>query len=192
MQDKVDLNQLASQIDPAAEEHIGQKKLPPVEKWNPPFCGDLDMHIHRDGRWFYLGSEIKRQALVNLFSTILLREGDDYFLLTPVEKYRIRVDDVPFLAVEVRQVEGEQGPALQFRTTTDDWAVAGAEHPLRVEIDPVTQEPSPYILLRKNLEALIARSVFYELVEMADTGAEDSTELFIDSNGVRFSLGRFG
>lgn len=186
MSDKTKLDDLAASLNAQQSE----QKLPPVEKWNPPFCGDLDMHIHRDGRWFYLGSEIKRHALVKLFSTILLRQGADYFLVTPVEKYRIKVDDAPFVAVEVNVLEGQSGTNLQFRTNTDDLVVADQAHPLRVMVDPVTGEPAPYILVRKNLEALVSRNVFYQLVELATTNSDDQNELFVSSSGNRFSLGR--
>lgn len=192
MKDKLNLSDLAGKVEHSS---APDKKLPPLEKWNPPFSGDLDMRIQRDGKWFYLGSEIKRQALVNLFSTIMLREGDEYFLITPVEKYRIQVEDVPFVAVLVEQFDSEQGSGLRFQTNVGDVVTAGAEHPIRVEVDAQTGEPAPYILVRKNLEALISRNVFYQLVDQAEVGAGgsdgDSNELFISSCGCRFSLGRF-
>ncbi|MBA56219.1 MAG: hypothetical protein CMK89_17345 [Pseudomonadales bacterium] len=188
MKDKINLNDLAGKVTQSGQ---SEKKLPPLEKWSPPFSGDLDMRIQRDGKWFYLGSEIKRQALVNLFSTILLREGDEYFLITPVEKYRIQVEDAPFVAVLVEQVEGERGPALRFETNVGDIVVAGPEHPIRVEVDDETGEPAPYILVRKNLEALISRNVFYQLVDQAEMQEGTSNELFIVSDGQKFSLGRF-
>ena len=188
MKSKVNLEQLA---DSGAPKGDGKKPLPPVEQWNPPFSGDLDMRIQRDGRWFYLGSEIKRQALVKLFSTILLREGDEYFLVTPVEKYRIQVEDVPFVAVLVDTRQTEEGSALEFTTNVDDQVVAGPDHPIRVEVDPTSGEPAPYILVRKNLEALIARNVFYQLVDQAEMNTDHGNELFVTSLGQRFSLGRF-
>lgn len=188
MSDKINLNDLAGQVDSTAGK---QKKLPPVEKWNPPFSGDLDMRIQRDGKWFYLGSEIKRPALVNLFSTILLREGDEYFLVTPVEKYRIQVEDAPFVAVLVESVVEDGKPCLNFKTNVEDWVVADEEHPIHVRQDAATGEPAPYILVRKNLEALISRNVFYQLVDQAEVTAENSNELFVESAGCRFSLGRF-
>ncbi len=141
--------------------------LPPVHLWNPPFCGDIDMRIARDGSWHYLGTPIGRPAMVRLFSTILRRDGDDYFLVTPVEKVGIRVDDAPFVAVEM-EVEGAgEGQALRFRTGVDDWVAAGAEHPMRFVLDPQSGEPSPYVHVRANLEALIHRNLFYRLVELA-------------------------
>src|SRR6185437_3453452 len=107
------------------------KGLPPVHLWNPPFCGDLDMRIARDGIWFYMGTPIGRPALVRLFSTILKREDDKYFLVTPVEKVGIRVDDAPFLAVEMVKETGKGGLSLRFRTNVDDWVACDVSHRLR-------------------------------------------------------------
>ncbi|PTQ69523.1 DUF1285 domain-containing protein [Pseudomonas sp. GV071] len=143
------------------------KGLPPVHLWNPDFCGDIDMRIARDGTWYYLGTPIGRKPMVRLFSTIIRRDGDDYFLITPVEKVGITVDDAPFVAVSV-EVEGEgEAQLLRFTTNVEDVSEAGPEHPLRFVIDPHTQEPSPYVHIRSNLEALIHRNVFYQLVELA-------------------------
>lgn len=143
------------------------KGLPPVHLWNPDCCGDIDMRIARDGTWYYLGTPIGRKPMVRLFSTIIRRDGDDYFLVTPVEKCGITVDDAPFVAVTL-VVEGEgEEQVLRFTTNVDDEVVADAAHPIRVDLDPQTQEPSPYVLVRVNLEALIHRNVFYQLVELA-------------------------
>lgn len=143
-----------------------KRGLPPVHLWTPPFCGDLDIRIARDGTWFYLGSPIRRVELVRLFSGILRREGDAYFLVTPVEKVGITVDDAPFVAVDV-EVSGV-GPAqvLRFETNVGDEAIAGADHPIRVTRDPQTGEPSPYVMVRAGLEALIDRKTFYRLIEI--------------------------
>ena len=140
--------------------------LPPIEKWNPPYCGDLDMHIRRDGTWFYDGTPIGRPELVKLFSTILLREGDDYFLVTPVEKVGITVEDAPFVAVDFETSGQGEDQRLTFTTNVGDKAVAGPDHPIRVERDAETGEPAPYVLVRRNLEALIDRKSFYRLVEL--------------------------
>ena len=140
--------------------------LPPIEKWNPPYCGDLDMHIRRDGTWFYDGTPIGRPELVKLFSTILLREGDDYFLVTPVEKVGITVEDAPFVAVDFETSGQGEDQQLTFTTNVGDKAVAGPDHPIRVERDAETGEPAPYVLVRRNLEALIDRKSFYRLVEL--------------------------
>ena len=154
------------------EKNQGEKGIPPVEKWNPDFCGDIDMRIGRDGTWYYMNSPIGRKALVRLFSTVLRHDEDGkFYLVTPVEKLAITVDDAPFVAVFVRQEgEGDQ-QALFFTTNVGDEIRLDAEHPLRVEIDAITGEPAPYILVRGRLEALISRSVFYQLVEMAELKA---------------------
>jgi len=138
------------------------KGLPPVHLWNPPFCGDLDIRIARDGTWFYLGTPIGRPALVKLFSSILKKEAGKYYLLTPVEKVGIQVDDAPFVAVDVDHRDGD----LHFTTQVGDTMIAGPDHPIRVERDPETGEPSPYVLVRSNLEALIDRKSFYRLVDL--------------------------
>ena len=140
--------------------------LPPLEKWNPPFCGDLDMQIKRDGTWFYEGTPIGRKELVKLFATILWREGDDYFLVTPVEKVGIQVEDAPFVAVDFDVTGAGADQTLTFTTNVDDQAKAGPDHPIRVVRDPETGEPSPYVLIRRNLEALIDRKSFYRLVDL--------------------------
>lgn len=165
--------------------------LPPVDSWDPPFCGDMDIRIARDGSWHYMGSPIGRKRLVRLFSTILRRDGDGFhYLVTPVEKVRITVDDAPFVAVEVEASGDGRARELRFRTNVEDWVTAGPDHPIRVETDSATGEPAPYVHVRGGLEALIARPVFYELVEMGEerAGAE-ATELGVWSGGEFFSLG---
>ncbi|MBR9892927.1 DUF1285 domain-containing protein [bacterium] len=155
----------------ASARAIKERGLPPVHKWNPPFLGDIDMRIARDGTWYYLGSPIKRPAMVKLFSSILRKDGDDYVLVTPVEKVGITVEDAPFVATDF-EVSGEgegEAQVLTFHTHVGDEAVAGPDHPIRVAIDPESGEPSPYVLVRANLEALIDRKSFYRLVEL---GAE--------------------
>ncbi|MDA9207930.1 DUF1285 domain-containing protein [Octadecabacter sp.] len=148
--------------------------LPPVESWNPPFCGDLDMRIARDGTWYYLGTPIGRPELVRLFSTIMRRDGDDYFLVTPVEKVGITVDDAPFVAIDFEADAGN----LHFATNVGDTAVAGPDHPIRVVRDPNTGEPSPYVLIRRNLEALIDRKSFYRLVDIGEVAPFDGRDWF--------------
>lgn len=150
------------------------KGLPPVHLWNPDFCGDIDMRIARDGTWFYMGTPIGRERLVRLFSTILRHDEDGkYYLVTPVEKVGIKVEDAPFLAVAMK-VEGEgRDQRLVFTTNVGDETVAGKEHPIRFVIDGETGEPAPYVHVRARLEALINRAVFYDLVEL---GAEEEHE----------------
>lgn len=164
--------------------------LPPVHLWNPDFCGDIDMRIARDGTWFYLGTPIGRKPMVRLFSTIIRREGDDYFLVTPVEKVGITVDDAPFVAV-LMEVEGEgQSQVLRFTSNVDEVIEAGAEHPLRVTVDPTTQEPAPYLHVRSNLEALIHRNVFYQLVDLCVMREIDGQRwLGVWSHGEFFCVG---
>ena len=166
------------------------KGLPPVHLWNPPFCGDIDMRIARDGTWHYLGTPIGRKPMVKLFSSIIRRDGDDYFLITPVEKCGIRVDDAPFVAVTLA-VEGEgEAQQLRFTSNVEEEFVAGPEHPIRVDIDPQTEEPAPYVLARGNLEALIHRNVFYQLVELAVPRLVDGEEwLGVWSGGEFFAIG---
>jgi hypothetical protein len=143
-----------------------QKGPPPVHLWNPPYCGEIDMRIARDGTWFHEGTPIGRPALVRLFNSILKREGDRYFLVTPVEKVGITVEDAPMIAVDF-EVES-QGPdqVLTFHTKTEDAAICGPENPLRVLRDPTTGEPSPYIHIRRGLEARIDRKSFYRLIDL--------------------------
>ena len=142
--------------------------LPPVHLWDPPFCGDLDMRIAAAGTWFYLGTPIGRQPLVKLFSSILKREGGAYFLVTPVEKVGITVDDAPFVAVDFTATGEGEAQVLTFATHVEDQVTADAAHPVRVErADDGT--PRPYVLVRAGLEALIDRKSFYRLV---DLGAE--------------------
>jgi hypothetical protein len=162
----------------AAAKVATRKGPPPVHLWNPPFCGDIDMRIARDGTWFYLGTPIGRAPLVKLFSSILKREGDDYFLVTPVEKVGITVDDAPLLAVDFDATGEGRGQSLRFTTKTEDVATLGPGHPLRVERDPVTGEPAPYILIRANLWALIDRKSFYRLVDLGCHHAYDGQDWF--------------
>ena len=158
---------------------------PPVHLWNPPHCGDIDMRIARDGTWFYLGTPIGRPAMVRLFSSILRLDPDGYVLVTPVEKVGITVDDAPFVAVDVEVRDG----ALAFRTNVDEEVTAGPDHPIRVERDPETGEPSPYILVRRNLEALIDRKTFYRLVDLGAVKDHESAEWFgVTSQGVFFPI----
>lgn len=167
-----------------------EKGLPPVHLWNPDFCGDIDMRIARDGTWYYLGTPIGRKPMVKLFSTIIRRDGDDYFLVTPVEKVGITVDDAPFVAVSVEVSGDGEGQVLCFVTNVEDEVEAGAEHPIRVETDPVTQEPAPYVHVRTNLEALIHRNVFYQLVELAVVREIDGRNwLGVWSGGQFFPIG---
>ena len=143
-----------------------KKGLPPVHLWNPPFCGNLDMRIAKDGTWYYLGTPIGRKPLVKLFSSIIRKDGDSYFLVTPVEKVGITVENAPFLAVDFSVEQPGTEQRVTFISNVDDEATAGKGNPIRVEKDPKTGEVSPYILMRSNLEALIDRKSFYRLVDI--------------------------
>lgn len=166
--------------------NAGGHSLPPVHRWNPPLSGDIDIRIARNGDWYHEGTRFERQALVKLFASILKREGDEYFLVTPVEKWRIRVEDAPFVAIDCEVLGEGNEQQLVFMTNVDDRVHCNAEHPLRVVTDPVSGEPAPYVLVRDGLEAKLARSVFYRLVELAD---DQDGASGIYSGGVRFSLG---
>lgn len=175
----------------AQSEGVGARKLPPVDKWNPEFCGDIDMRIARDGTWFYLGTPIGRPALVRLFSTILRREPDGaYVLVTPVEKVGLKVEDVPFIAVRVDAEGKGRDQTLTFLTNVGDTTTAGPEHPLRVDYRGAAREPQPYIHVRGRLDARLSRAVFYELVGLAEEQTVDGRPVLgVWSAGQFFSLG---
>ncbi|HEY0219292.1 MAG TPA: DUF1285 domain-containing protein [Afipia sp.] len=166
----------------------GTRGLPPVHLWNPPFCGDLDIRIAADGTWFYLKTPIGRPALVRLFSTVLKREGDRYFLVTPVEKVGIRVDDAPFLAVEMRQ-EGEGGArVLSFRTNVDDWVRCDSNFPLRFE-PAAGGGLAPYLHIRADMWAKVTRALYYDLVALGEERIVDGRALFgVVSGGAFFAM----
>ena len=162
-----------------------ERKLPPVEKWNPSHCGDSGMRIARDGSWYHEGSPIGREAMVRLFSTILRREPDGGFVLvTPVEKLAIAVEDAPVVAVELKTEGESQARSLAFRLNTGDLVVAGPDHPLRFEGGH--GGPHPYVEVRRGLEALVARPVYYELANIAL--AEGADPLGLWSGGAFFPL----
>jgi hypothetical protein len=164
---------------------VEQRRLPPVEQWNPSHCGDSEMRIARDGSWYHQGSPIGRQAMVRLFSTILRREPDGrYVLVTPVEKLDITVEDAPFVAVEMK-AEGDGADArLAFRLNTGDLVTAGPDHPLR--FTEGADGPRPYLHVRGGLEALVARPVYYELADRAL--ADDAVCPGVWSDGAFFAL----
>ena len=165
------------------------KGPPPLHLWHPPFCGDIDMRIARDGTWFYLGTPIGRPGLVKLFSSIIRREGDAYFLVTPAEKVGITVDDAPFLAIDLDATGDGHNQRVTFTTQVGDTAVAGPANPLRVVRDAETGEPSPYILIRANLEALIDRKSFYRLIDLCQHERHDGANWFgLWSNAVFFPI----
>ena len=139
-----------------------------IKKWNPKYCGDIDMRIASDGTWFYCGSPINRKKLVKLFSSILINENNKYFLITPVEKVGIIVDDAPFIANDFEKITENNKSYLVFFTNIDETIVLSKNNPFRISINDKTQEPSPYIMVRKNIEAKIDRKSFYRLLDLAE------------------------
>lgn len=178
---------LAAMISRAAEQSGGESRgLPPVDKWNPPFCGDLDMEIRADGTWFYMGTPIGRAPLVRLFSTVLRKDEDGRtYLVTPVEKVGIRVADAPFLAVEMQVSQSRGAPLLTFRTNVGDVVEVDADHPLRFETVGEERQLKPYVLVRGRLEALISRPVMYDLVALGKTIEIDGVEMFAVRSGAK-------
>jgi len=154
------------------------KRAPPVELWDPPFCGNLDMRIAADGTWYYLKTPIGRPALVKLFASVLKREGDNYFLVTPVEKCGIQVDDAPFVAVELKVEEGALGQVLNFRTNVDEWIDCGLDHQLRFDPEPGTGGLKPYLHIRRGLWAKVTRPLFFDLVDLGEEREISGTALF--------------
>ena len=172
---------LASLIERAASDrNAGKDGLPPVERWNPHFCGDIDMEIKSDGAWFYMGTPIGRPALVRLFSTVLRKDEDGKtYLVTPVEKLCIRIEDAPFVAVEMTRSEKDGKPSITFRTNVGDVITASANNPLRFVVSGEHQQLKPYVLVRGRLEALLARSVTYELLEHGEEADIDGKAMFV-------------
>ncbi len=149
------------------------KGPPPVHLWNPPFCGDINMRIAADGLWYYMNSPIGRMPLVKLFASILRRDDDaKYYLVTPVEKCGITVDDAPFLAVRMRVVGQGQDQVIHLETQVEDEVAVGPAHPLRFADEAGTGGLKPYVTVRRNLEALVARALFYDLVALGTTEGE--------------------
>jgi hypothetical protein len=182
------LDGLTTAARDAAAVGASGKGLPPVHLWNPPFCGDLDMRIASDGTWFYLGTPIGRPALVRLFSTVLKREDGKHFLVTPVEKVGIRVDDAPFLAVEMRKEQDERGLSLRFRTNVDDWVPCDAAHRLRFEM-AADGGLTPYLHVRADLWAKVTRALYYDLVDMGEERVVDGHPMFgVVSAGEFFAM----
>ena len=165
------------------------EKLPPVDAWQPAVQKDMGLRISRDGAWHYLGSPIARPSLVRLLSRVMKREGEDFFLVSPVEKLRIEVEDAPFLAVELECAGESQSQRLVFRTNVDDVVIAGKAHPIWVNEDPLSGEPAPYIEVRDGLWALINRAVYYELAERVMPSPNRPGQWGVFSEGCFFELG---
>jgi len=172
----------------SAAQRVNAAGLPPVERWNPPFCGDLDIRIGADGTWFYLGSPIGRPELVRLFSSVLKREGDRYFLVTPAEKIGIVVDDAPFLAVEMQTREQDGLAFLSFRTNVGEWIECDTGHGLRFE-DVPRGGLAPYLHVRAGLWAKLTRALYYELVDLGEIRQTGGEEIFgVASGGAFFAI----
>ena len=182
---------LLSSVDNKAENKAIQQGLPPVDSWNPPCCGDSGICIGRDGTWFHQGSPFVREKLVKMFSRIIRLDDDGkYYLVTPVEKMLLTVEDVPFIAVGFEIVEDARGSNIIFETNVGDKVVVDDTHPFTVHM--VNGEPAPYILIRKNLKARVARSVYYQLIDVAlEVTQGEETLMVIESNGEQYELGRF-
>lgn len=172
------------------EQQIGQQqgKLPPVEKWNPEFCGDIDMVIKHDGSWFYMGTPIGRKALVKMFSSVLRKDQEQYVLVTPVEKVGIQVEDVPFV---ITQWEW-QNDALVFTTQTQDQFIVSQQHPVEIRQDKTTKAWLPYVNVRRNLWARLHQNVYYQLIEIAQEKTLDNkSQVCLCSGNYQFSLGSY-
>lgn len=174
----------------AAQSGDPNRGLPPIHKWNPPFCGDIDMEIRADGTWFYMGTPIGRAPLVRLFSTVLRKDEDGRtYLVTPVEKVGIRVVDAHFIAVEMSVGQADGGQVLTFRTNVGDVVAVGPEHPLRFVIHGDNRELKPYLLVRDRLEALVSRAVMYDLVALGEEIEIDGVTMFsVRSGGLVFPI----
>lgn len=185
---KPGLDAIAQAAQSAREGQAPGRGLPPVHLWNPPHSGEIDIVIKPDGRWVHEGATISREALVRLFSTVLRKDDDGVYLVTPVEKLKITVEDAPFVAVRVDR----DGEALKFLTNVGDEVTAGPDNAIRVEVGD-DGEPRPYLHVRRGLEALISRPVFYELVELAEPrDTPEGETLGVTSNGAWFPVGPAG
>ncbi|GAA0295377.1 DUF1285 domain-containing protein [Psychrosphaera haliotis] len=180
----MDLQKLTQQLDDLSQS-------PPFEKWNPPFCGDIDMEIKKDGRWFYMGSPIGRIKLVKLFASVLLKENNEYFLKTPAEKIRIKVEDAPFVITEWEIKNTNEGDAILVTSNIGQQVVLGDLHPLINETsDDENAEPKLYVELNRGLRARVHRNVFYQWVSDQDSPVvEKNEQLFLRSAQQNFLLG---
>lgn len=180
------LMKIVADAEKVGNHETGQRGLPPVHLWEPDYCGDIGMKIARDGQWYYANSPIGRKKLVRLFSSILRHDEDgEHYLVTPVEKIRVEVEDAPFIATLMSVHGAGRAQVLRFETNVGDFTEAGPDHPLRFEIDKKSCEPSPYVHVRARLEGLIARPVFYDLVELAEV---HEGQFGVWSHGVFFAI----
>ncbi|MDP2578852.1 DUF1285 domain-containing protein [Shimia thalassica] len=166
-----------------------ERGLPPVHLWNPPFLGNIDIQILRDGTWIHEGGEIKRPELVRLFSSILRKDGDSYFLVTPVEKVGITVEDAPFVAVDVDCTGTGENQILTFTTNVGDTVAAEPDAPIRLVQETAQGEPAPYVMVRAGLEARLDRKTFYRMVELGTHHVVNDQDWFgVWSDGAFFPL----
>ena len=173
--------------DLLARQEKDSVKLPPVHLWDPPKSGDMDLVVDREGRWIHEGGEIRRERLGKLFSTILKREGGHYFLVTPVEKWQIKVDFAPFYIIAASREKRDSQQAISLTTSTGETIVISAENPLWVDDSKGPDHPTPLITVRDNLPGLLSRTVFYQLVEWGQPSEDGG--LYIESMGRQFLLG---
>ena len=147
---------------------LDEDTFPPVEEWNPPLCDNVDMRIDRAGKWYFMNSPIGRDRMVKLFSRVLRKDDEEYFLVTPVEKIKIHVEDKPFVIVDFEVTKSDDQQIISFKTNTEEVFTVNEDHPIRIETNLSTNEPSPYVLVRKNLEGLLSRNVYYALIDRSE------------------------
>lgn len=169
---------------------IDQDSRPPVHLWQPELSGDIDITIDAQGVWRHCGDEFARLTIPKMFARILCKENGDYYLKTPVEKWRIQVEQAPFYFIHLDVKDTPNGPVLSFISLTEDVVTLDAQHPLRVETDPDTGQPRPFITVRDDMEGKLSRNLFYQLVDMAEID-EEQQKVYIVSSGQRFCLGEF-
>ena len=167
------------------------EKLPPVHLWDPPLCENVEMKIDREGRWYFMNSPIGRERMVKLFSKVLRFDEDgEYYLVTPVEKIRIVVDERPFVIVDYHITKKNKKQVITFETNTGDMFLLDKKHPINVEVNKKTGEPKPYVLVRSNLEGLISRNIYYKLIEISEHKKTSEGEVFIlKSSNQSFKIG---
>ena len=147
---------------------LDEDTYPPVDDWNPPLCENVSMRIDRSGKWYFMNSPIGRQRMINLFSRVLRLDKEGYFLVTPVEKIKIEVEDKPFVIVDFEVIKRNEEQSIIFKTNTEEVFEVNKNHPIRIDTNKADSEPSPYVLVRRNLEGLLSRNVFYRLVDMSE------------------------
>ena len=168
------------------------ESFPPVHLWNPPLCKNIEMKIDREGRWFFMNSPIGRKRMIKLFSKVLRLDLDgEYYLVTPIEKIRVEVEERPFLVIDYQLTIEKNKQIISFETNTGDIFLLDSNHPIHIETNPLNEEPRPYVLVRSNLEGLISRNIYYKLIELSEIQKESNEEVFLlKSNAQYFEIGR--